>query len=1167
MGKNLTEQIAEKIKESIKNNVWKPGEYIPPMRTIAETEKVSRGVITAAISVLVGEGVLESVPRHGIKVCAVKDTESDADDVRCLAKQCAEAIKKHRNANTNSCRTEDIEALREYFSGIMDEEMNSARSNSSLFISQEDALLYDKGIRCAGWSPDRYTLYKCNLSRDDSDLIRGNLLNFSFSEGNILFDSRTAEYVERRVHPHDANEYMSIMERKSLLEKQGDGEYFTTFEYREVINDTYRWIKLSLIVTREAQSADSFLYLLYQDIDEVKRQELLLKERTDEDALTGVLNRRAFMLQTEKLLSESDESRQHAFLMIDIDGFKTVNDVFGHPVGDVVLSDLSKALNTILRHGDLLGRIGGDEFVICLKDIPFDAVIEKKAQLINKLMLRDFDNGASISGSIGIAVYPRDGRTYEQLYHKMDMALYQAKENGKNRYEIYHPGMTRSENGVTIIDSPHSKSATANHASDRKKVLVVDDSETSRNIITEMIKDEYTVLQAKDGRRALLTLRRYGSSISAMLLDLIMPGMSGFDVLLSMRREPILKSIPVIIVSGDEDSDNEFRAIEMGAMDYVRKPVDKRLLKLRIKNTVNKQENERLRVQNSYLQLQGDEEQRYRYIIQNTGTIVIEHDWVNSVFTYDKVISQHLTGTYDHRSLWRILLSDMVASSMDVKIMQTMIYDLANNHARFQDSLRVKLKTITGEKHWFDMKAIKIVDGFNIANKLLITFNDINDDVVVEERLRNLVEYDSLTAIYNRSAFLEKADVIIKRSRSGVWILSVIDIDHFNVFNHLYGHEEGDRFLVYLASQLNSTVKKEGGICGRIQSDMFVVLHQSRKDRLDKFRSICKKALSDYSSSRRISSCTGRCYIDNIDDSINTILDRAMIAHRIAKSGIKKDVFFTNEMQKKLLNEQKKISTMETALNNKEFSVYFQPIYEYSTNKIVAAEALVRWITPDGKIIMPNEFIPLFEQNGFIVKLDAYVWEKACEYIRKMLDFGVQMVPISVNVSRMDIFDGNIVETIKELTNKYNIPPDLLRLEITESAYIENSEHIVKPVEELQRLGYIVEMDDFGSGFSSLNILSEVPVDILKLDMRFVLGNDRHGRKAKIMGHIINMAKSSNIEVIAEGVETQEQADFLKSLGCFNMQGYYFSKPVSSHDFFSFLRPSVKLLHTEVQNG
>ena len=1020
----------------------------------------------------------------------------------------------------------------------------------------EGVTFYDKALRSVEYAPDRYTFYIWNLTKDELDLMKGNLLNFTFDSSDVTFEDRTMDYVEKRVHPNDASEFLGFLNKNTLKSKADEPDYFTSIEYREKVNQKYRWIRLDLAIAIDSKTDEVLIYLLYQDIDKEKRNELILKERTDEDALTGALSRRAFMLQTEQLISESDESCKHAFLMVDIDDFKAVNDTFGHPIGDTVLSEIAKSIHSIIRKEDLLGRIGGDEFMICLKNIEYDAVIEKKAAQINELLRREFENGSYVSGSIGIAVYPRDGKTYDQLYSSADIALYNTKKYGKNRYEFYKKEMNRSEGSLFTMNPFEEQNELSYYepSQKEKKILVIDDIERDRRAITELIKDQYTVLEAKDGNRALMTLRRYSSNIAAVLLKLNMSGMDGFEILSIMQKEIDLKSIPVIIVSEEENDDIESKAIEMGATDFIIMPFEQRMLQYRIKNSINKLENENARIQNSYLKFQGEEELRYRYIVQSTDTIVIVQDWVNNVFNYDKSVSRYLAGIYDHRPLWKILLSDMVASSMDVKKMQTIVYGLANSHKDTQASVRVKLRTRSDEKHWFEMKALKIVDSLDLTSKIFITLRDINNTVLVEEKLRKLVEYDALTGIYNRKAFLEKADEIIKKIQNGKWMLSIIDIDSFNVFNHLYGHDEGDKLLIYFAKHLSATVETWGGVTGRLQADQFAVLHPCLQYYIQNLSELCNMAVKEYSSTKKISFCIGRCYIDDENMPINTILDRAMIAHREAKAGPMKVVFFTDDMQKKLLYEQKISSQMEQALEEEQFSLYYQPIYEYHTKKIVTAEVLVRWVTRDNRVIPPNMFIPLFEQNGFIVKLDAYIWEKACKNIRQWLDAGIEVVPISVNVSRLDLYSGTFVETIKTITTKYNIPPSLLRFEITESVYMKDIEQMITYVEKLQQMGFIIEMDDFGSGYSSLNILSEVPVDILKLDMRFILGEDRICRKSKIIGHIINMAKSSDMDIIAEGVETLEQAEFLNSLGCYNMQGYYFNKPMETSQFVRLLQ-------------
>ena len=237
---------------------------------------------------------------------------------------------------------------------------------------------------------------------------------------------------------------------------------------------------------------------------------------------------------------------------------------------------------------------------------------------------------------------------------------------------------------------------------------------------------------------------------------------------------------------------------------------------------------------------------------------------------------------------------------------------------------------------------------------------------------------------------------------------------------------------------------------------------------------------------------------------------------------------------------------MKGSLRRGEFLVYLQPKYELMSERIVGAEALVRWLHPQLGFISPARFIPIFEQNGFIYQLDKYVWEKTCQLLKDDIDHGRPVLPISINVSRIDLYSPNIVKVFEELIDKYDIPPKLLELELTESAYVENPQQIIEIAKELQARGFPILMDDFGSGYSSLNMLKDMPVDILKIDLKFLSDTqgDDHGRGGNIMTSVVRMAKWLDVPVIAEGVETQAQVDFLRTIGCECVQGFFYSKPV-----------------------
>ena len=276
---------------------------------------------------------------------------------------------------------------------------------------------------------------------------------------------------------------------------------------------------------------------------------------------------------------------------------------------------------------------------------------------------------------------------------------------------------------------------------------------------------------------------------------------------------------------------------------------------------------------------------------------------------------------------------------------------------------------------------------------------------------------------------------------------------------------------------------------------------------------------------------------------------------------------YMSENNRYFMNKNELLANAEKAFEEKRFCVYYQPQYNYMSGRIVGAEALVRWIHPEYGMQSPGDFIPVFEENGLITRLDLYVFEEICSFISRCRGTDIKTVPISFNVSRYDVISGDFIERIEEIRKKYDIPVTNLRAEITESSMIGGNDHMVKIVHKFQSLGYVVEMDDFGSGYSSLNVLKDIEVDIIKLDMAFMRGNLTK-RGGIIISSIIRMANWLGTPVIAEGVETPEQAEYLKSIGCIYIQGFLFSKPVPENEYVNMLKnlksgvlaPGMKLI-------
>lgn len=258
---------------------------------------------------------------------------------------------------------------------------------------------------------------------------------------------------------------------------------------------------------------------------------------------------------------------------------------------------------------------------------------------------------------------------------------------------------------------------------------------------------------------------------------------------------------------------------------------------------------------------------------------------------------------------------------------------------------------------------------------------------------------------------------------------------------------------------------------------------------------------------------------------------------------------YDDALRGKLLREKAITDAMETALAEEQFAVYFQPKYSLNDNCMAGAEALVRWLHPDWGFLSPGEFIPLFEKNESISRLDQYVWERVCAQLRDWQDKGYPLVPVSVNVSRADLYQSRLVDSLRELIQKYGVDPMYLHLEITEGAYAENPSQIIRTVEELRRLGFVVEIDDFGSGYASLNMLSQMPLDILKLDMKFIQNEIAKPANQSILNDVVSMAHRLHLSVVAEGVETWDQVHRLRTVGCDYVQGYYFAKPMPVAEF------------------
>ncbi len=418
-------------------------------------------------------------------------------------------------------------------------------------------------------------------------------------------------------------------------------------------------------------------------------------------------------------------------------------------------------------------------------------------------------------------------------------------------------------------------------------------------------------------------------------------------------------------------------------------------------------------------------------------------------------------------------------------------------------------------------------------------------------------ERDQLTGLYNREFFYRYAAQHDEYHPEEPTDAIMLDINHFHMVNERYGKEFGDRVLRLVAEKLRAKVSDSDGIVCRKEDDTFLIYCLHRSDYGQILDGVCMQMETDYQIRARMG-----VYPD-VDRGIDMErrFDRAKQAADAVKNSYSQTVgFYDNAMHEKELYLEQLLEDFHTAIREKQFTVFYQPKFDVRPDEPVlsSTEALARWRHPKLGLISPGVFIPLFEKNGLIRELDSFVWREAVAQIRTWKERLGRLIPVSVNVSRVDLNDPPLLKILEKTVDEAGIGRESILLEITESAYTDNAEQIVNVVKSLRESGFFIEMDDFGTGFSSLNMITTLPIDALKLDIQFIRTAFRDRKDTRLLETVIRLAQSLGLSTIAEGVETEEQMLTLKALGCDVVQGYYFSKPLPADEFEAFAREKCR---------
>lgn len=813
---------------------------------------------------------------------------------------------------------------------------------------------------------------------------------------------------------------------------------------------------------------------IMENIDDRKRMELRIADENMRDSLTKLYERDHARDLMSKFLASQEGTEYAGLLLIDVDDFSKLTEKMGTTFADEVLKSMATDLDEIFYTSDILGRVGGDEFIILMKNIKKIPDIEKKMQEIQTVVYKTYSEAEmkfTSTVTIGAAVFPIDGKEYEELYRNAEKALVYEKEHGKNRYGLYDASR-EAEYDKLHIEEKHNK-----------------------------IQHQYELEQTYERKESYSLIE-----LAFKLIDESKNTDSAINLLLrQVARQMGLDAICVRHRVGEEYKFTYPYRCFMG--DYVLEDQEMTFTKEAWESTLK-----RIRENGGFIccsNVEDIEDAELRSTCKKNGI----HSYARcSYFEKDEYIGS------------------------------------------------VDFVSFTQEREWTkeDKQTIQAVT--NVISSYLLKMKAYED---ASDTIERLTGFDSITGLYKYEKFLELAEEYLKTAAHGQYAIVYLDFSNFKYINEMYGYEVGDSILKACADGakkftnhfiMGSRVFSDNLVCllnadGWTTEQMVHAIENGSKQFSDKIQ-------SEYLESNVV--CAIGLYPFRVDGNeilLKNIISNANLARKEAKKPERAGcVVYDESMGRKLLKEVEYANDMENAFRNHEFAVYMQPKIDLKGHALIGAEALIRWIKPNGEIIFPDEFIPVFEKNKSITLLDYFVYDEVCKYLADRIRRGERVVSVSMNISRVHLQSiDEMVFYIKGLLHKYQVPPKYLEFELTETMSNEKVEDTVKLLTKLRELGVRVSMDDFGSGYSSLNVLPKLPLDGLKLDKEFLKDFDTDPDEKIIIPSIIDMAKKLKLNVVCEGVETKQQVEFLRDVDCDIAQGYYYSKPVPLDVFSSML--------------
>lgn len=887
------------------------------------------------------------------------------------------------------------------------------------------------------------------------------LLYFDRSRGRLVYSS---EEDGRQIKSLEVGEELEAFEtaessyplkqrrliREFLLKSMREAKR-GTLEFTSIEEDgaAGKWYRMEVSPGKAADGRVTELFGRIQDIDKQVRERERLTRIAKTDTLTGLMNRSAIM---ERIDDAVEHNCPSALLMLDIDNFKEINEVYGHWFGDYILRAVADVAKNNAVPGSSIGRIGNDEFLLLFPTDERDAVakaaeeilkgcgaVSKKQNLENKLTF-----------SIGIARFPRAGQDRELLFDRADRALFAVKNDGRGGYAFY-------------LEVEKDKLKRSRKDKEPESIC---QKLTSTDELDVMIRKLFA-----GGRKPEEALQEALRMIGCRM---------GLDKVSIMEFDHAAKSV----YCGYQWQVQGMSSEKEGYLSYS-------------KNVV---------------------EQFEREYEDTDGKIVVAD-----------IEKEDLTNIYRFSMKKKGLKAGV---HYDVKVNEF-------THYCFQ------FESYTGARSWTQEETGIF---YEVGGFLALVLSEFREKNRMEDFMERFVNYDSLTRLYNYSKFLQEAELARLRGPKERYIIIYTDFRNFKYINDTFGYHTGDRILCEFADTI-----RELGISCRVANDCFATLYQIQREGdieadVARVNQELTGRLREQYPGINVILDSGIYYLKP-EDEMSVAMDNANYARKMVKSGSQGGSrLFDEGLQDRLRQEAQMFNALDSALNRKEFQVYFQPKVSLHNRRLTGAEALIRWQKPDGAMVYPDEFIPFCEENNLIDKLDLYVLRETCRTIQGWIREGTEPVCVSVNLSRYECVKEGFFEQIMEIVNEYGVPHGYLEFEVTESVFQKDVSALTEFLEKLRAENFDISIDDFGSGYSSLNILPDMPVTVIKLDRDFWKKENNEKRNILLM-QIIGTMKLMGFRVICEGIELPEQAEFCRKIGCDMAQGYLFGRPVPIREF------------------